>query len=90
MPYCPWGGTTVTANFAYNRVLQKVKSLNTSMHHSSLELEANISGALWHYRELKRLMLNTLEWGWKANQVKKKRGAPRVIPNLVSPEPILI
>ncbi|RHZ48374.1 uncharacterized protein CDV56_103859 [Aspergillus thermomutatus] len=72
MPYSPWGGVTATANFSQNRVLQKVPSINTSMNHSTMALEATIYGALWHYRELKRLMLNTLEWGWKANTVKKK------------------
>jgi hypothetical protein len=60
------------------------------LQHASLYGKMRISGALWHYRELKKLTLDTISWVWKANTFKKSRKAPKVIGSLVSQGPTLI
>ncbi|OJJ79276.1 uncharacterized protein ASPGLDRAFT_1506949 [Aspergillus glaucus CBS 516.65] len=71
-PYSLWGLIISTSNFKENLVLQKVPSLNTADIRASLIEEGEIFGTLWHYCQLKRVMIDTCKHGWGKNQKNGK------------------
>lgn len=77
-PHSPLGEVTCNSNFWDNKLLQKTPSLNNAAVKARLASEGEIFGALFQYAELKKIMLNTLEWGWKqlgARQIHYQSGS---------------
>jgi hypothetical protein len=59
-------------------------SMNTREIQDQVVTKAEIFSALIHYCELKKLILSTLEFGWKTTGSKKHK-TPKYIKNLVRP-----
>lgn len=64
-PCLPWGLLISQSNLEKNQLLLKTRSiLKDKATKSGLIEEAELFGALWHYRVLKGHMMNTVLWGF--------------------------
>ncbi|OJJ79773.1 uncharacterized protein ASPGLDRAFT_158453 [Aspergillus glaucus CBS 516.65] len=64
-PCLPWGLLISQSNLEKNQLLLKTRSiLKDKTTKSGLIEEAELFGALWHYRVLKGHMMNTVLWGF--------------------------
>ncbi|KAF7174514.1 hypothetical protein CNMCM5623_007600 [Aspergillus felis] len=59
-----WGHLSAQINWAQNLMIWGVRVLNTDSMKQSFVPEANVLGAVWGYRNLKQVMLETLEKGF--------------------------
>ncbi|BCS27014.1 uncharacterized protein APUU_70170S [Aspergillus puulaauensis] len=64
LPTPTWGNIIVDTNFRDNMMLLKTPALDNPLTRAAFADEGDVFGALIHYRELKRKMLLTLEWGY--------------------------
>ncbi|KAG2000786.1 hypothetical protein GB937_010835 [Aspergillus fischeri] len=67
-----WGHLSAQVNWAQNPMVRGVRVLNTDSMKRSFTSEANVLGALWGYRTLKQIMLETLEKGFPSQVTRSK------------------
>ncbi|KAL2801569.1 hypothetical protein BJX63DRAFT_438697 [Aspergillus granulosus] len=60
-----WGHITAEANLRRNMLLAKTPRIILGKTKDIIMSEAEIFGAAIHYRLLKKMMLDTIKWGWK-------------------------
>ena len=79
-PCLSWGTLTMHANTTNNQLLLKTRSILTAKTlKSDLTPEANLFGALWHYRVLKSRMKQTLLWGFSGGKARPEGLAGSVV-----------
>ncbi|KUL84696.1 hypothetical protein ZTR_07615 [Talaromyces verruculosus] len=76
--YVPYGPICVDSNFTHNQHLRKIKVLNNAEPRASLSRDCDIVGAKWEYRQLKKVMLDTLKHGLKKRAMRKPIDANKV------------
>jgi hypothetical protein len=84
MPTATWGNAIVDANFQVNMMLRKTPALDNPFTRAEFANEGDIFGALVHYRELKRRMLLTLQWGYIVPLGKNSLRPKHLITSMVS------
>lgn len=66
----------MAANYEKNRLVSKIPCLKEPSFKSSLQEFGDVAGALWFYISVKRVVKNTLTYGFKYNSRRHKTNRP--------------